>query len=464
MSTPELPQERESKPVVWIIDDEPDVAQVLARVVKTCGEYNVIVQPVPFDLSQALRMDPPDLVFIDLVMPDFDGFDIIRRIHEFDNAITIVVVSAHSTTDNAVHAVKLGAFDFLPKPFDPDNVRLILAKTQKEFQQRYSHAELKRQILTNDSYMKAIKGGSQKIRELREWIFKVRNVKANVLICGESGTGKELVTRAIHAGNGKLLAINMAAIPDELADSELFGHKIGAFTGATTERRGLLLDVNGGTLFLDEVNAMSMQLQAKLLRVIEERKVRPVGSNQEYDVEFRLISATNEDLDELVEKGLFRRDLYHRLKVLSIKLPPLRERAEDIPLLAEEFLQYYARAHKRSIRCFTAAALNLLVQKEWPGNVRELENLVEEAVILMSADDCEISKEQLEPTTTDLEEIQDNPFNIYTGEFVTLANIERLYIRKVLEYAEGNKALAARILKIDYKTLLRKLAVTGVGD
>lgn len=305
--------------------------------------------------------------------------------------------------------------------------------------------------------LSAIKGNSQPIQEMLEWISRVRDVQANVLLCGESGTGKELVARAIHGDKGPFVAINMAAIADNLVDSELCGHKEGAFTGADGDRIGLLFEANGGTLFLDEINAMSLQLQAKLLRVIEERKIRPVGSNQEYEVSFRLVSATNEDLEQLVKEGRFRRDLFHRLKVLSYKLPPLRARTADIPLLANEFLNYYARIYNRLVRGFTEDAINWLSGRPWPGNVRELQNFIEEVVVLLPADASEITLDYLlnVPSVADCASVRNN--RISAGEPVPLSDMIQHHILGVMNYTKGNKAQAARILKIDYKTLVRKL-------
>lgn len=444
----------EPRPRIWIVDDEPDIADVLARVVRTCGDYQIEIQRMPFDLDRAIAQSSPDLVFLDLVMPGVDGFRVMSRLREIDPTIVVVVVSAYGTVENAVRAVKAGAFDFLSKPFDPDDVELMVAKVEREFDLRARYRELNRSLREADPHLRAIVGDSPAMVNLRNWILKVRPVTASVMISGESGTGKELVTRAIHAGRGPFVAINMAAIPEELADSELFGHRQGAFTGATHERRGLLVEASGGTLFLDEVNAMSPLLQAKLLRVIEERQVRPVGSDREFEVDFRLISATNEDLDKLVLQGRFRRDLYHRLKVLNVTLPPLRERREDIPQLAEDFLQRYVRAHGSSVRRFSPEALQVLLQDGWPGNVRELENFIEETVILAQAGAYEITPAMLPGHATDKDHAAS------TGGTATLAEMELRYINQVLNLTGGNKARAARILKIDYKTLLRKLGTS----
>lgn len=432
---------------VLVIDDEPDVAEILARVIRTCGDYEVDIRTGAFDIERELPGIAPDLIFLDLVIPDFDGFDVIPRIKSATPDVPVVVISAYSTIENAVRAIKTGAFDFLPKPFDPDSVALIIAKTEQDlaFRARY--------VAVHDSHIGCIRGESTAMRDLREWILKIRSVSASVLIEGESGTGKELIARAIHAGRGPFVAINMASIPDELSDSELFGHRRGAFTGATQDRKGLFVEANGGTLFLDEVNTMSPLLQAKLLRVLQERRLRPVGSDQEIEVDFRVVSATNESLESLVAQGRFRRDLYHRLRVLSCTLPPLRERRDDIALLAEEFVHRYSRAHGKRARRLTPEALLYLKGLDWPGNVRELENLIEETVILCADATYEIDRAMFteRPGRTPSGERQDDPA-------CSLAEAERRHIEQVMELAQGNKARAARILQIDYKTLLRKLA------
>lgn len=406
-----------------------------------------------FDLDRELPELSPDLIFLDLVMPDFDGFEVLDRIQQILPDTPVVVASAYSTIENAVRAIKLGAFDFLPKPFDPESVQLVIAKLEKDLAQRAQCLNLKRSLLEQDLYLRSIIGRSSAIAQLHNWIMRVRHTRANVLIEGESGTGKELVARAIHADQGIFVAVNMAAIPDELADSELFGHRRGAFTGASQERKGLLSEANGGTLFLDEINSMSPMVQAKLLRVIQEKRIRPVGSDHEHPVDFRVISATNENLEKLVQEGRFRRDLYHRLRVLGTTLPALCERTEDIPLLAQQFLLHYSRAHGKRLRQIRLDALSYLRDREWPGNIRELENLIEAAVIL-----CDDSTQEITaPMLIHLTQGGESPNEKNSNEVLTLAEMERIHIQKIMELTQGNKAKAARLLAIDYKTLLRKL-------
>jgi DNA-binding NtrC family response regulator len=443
-------------PAALIIEDEPDVAQMLKRVIEACGDYRVSVQIGAGDVERILAGAAPDLVFTDLMMPGLDGFEVIRRVKAVDPDLPVVVVSAYASLENAVHAVKAGAFDFLAKPFSPESVEMMLAKVSRDHGLRARAAEMARQVQARDADLRALYGESDAMRRLREWILKVRATRANVLIEGESGTGKELVARAIHGGAGPFVAINVATVPDELAEAELFGHRKGAFTGAASERTGLLAEANGGTLFLDEVNAMSPALQAKLLRVLQERRVRPVGGNDWVQTDFRLVSASNEDLERRVEAGAFRRDLYHRLKVLHVQIPPLRARREDIPLLAEHFLQRYARAHGCRARRLAPQAVGAMMRAEWPGNVRELENVIEQAVILCPEDCTEIPLAMFPPALGGQGWFGEAPRA--SPAPATLADMERRYIESVLAETGGNKAQAARILAIDYKTLLRKLA------
>ena len=436
---------------VIIVEDEPDVGHLLRRMIESCGDYAVQVVGTPEEFEDLLLRQTPDLVFTDLMLPRIDGFELIRRALTVAPDLPIVMVSAYSTIDNAVKAVKEGAFDFLAKPFRPESVELILAKVERDHGLRRARAGHER-----DPDLEAIKGDSPMVTRLREWIRRVRDTQANVLVEGESGTGKELVARAIHAARGPFVAINMAAVPDSLAEAELFGYRKGAFTGALADKKGLMVEANGGTLFLDEVNAATAPMQGRLLRVLQERKLRPVGGTTEVPVDFRLICATNRPLEELVVAGEFRRDLYHRLNTLSVRIPSLRERRQDVPVLADHFLQRYARAHGRRVRRLSAGALTAFIEADWPGNIRELENAVEQAVILCSEKMMEIPLTALPPSLGgqgwlfgDAEAATQRP--------KTLAEVELQYILAVLRQADGNKSEAARILDIGYKTLLRRL-------
>jgi DNA-binding NtrC family response regulator len=449
---------------ILIVEDEPDVAALLKRMIEASLACAVTVETNPAGgLAGLLKAVAPDLVFTDLMMPGLSGIDVIREVREYDADLPVIVVSAYATLDNAVAAVKAGAFDFLAKPFGLESVELVLAKARRELESRARQAELCRQMTERDSDLNALLGDSPQMRRLREWIVQVRGTRANVLIEGESGTGKELVARALHAGQGPFVALNMAAIPDELAEAELFGYKKGAFTGASRDRPGLLQEAHGGSLFLDEVNAMSPLIQAKLLRVLQERRVRPVGANREEVVDFRLLAASNTSLEDAVAAGTFRRDLYHRLNVLAVRLPPLRERRGDIAALAEHFVQRYARAHGRRTRRLAPDAVASLTGANWPGNVRELENVVEQAVILCPENAIEVPLALLPPHLGGQGWFGEASSPAATeGQSATLEAIERRHILAVLNQCGGNKSEAARVLAIGYKTLLRKLA--GMGE
>lgn len=442
---------------ILIVEDEPDVASLLKRIIQSCHPAEISVETAPGSMEPVLKAFMPDLVFTDLMMPGIDGFEVIRQTQAFNPGLPVIVVSAYATLDNAVAAVKAGAFDFLAKPFGLEAVELVLAKTKREIELRARQEELCRQMRERDGGLIALLGDSPQMRRLRDWIATVRGTRANVLIEGESGTGKELVARALHGGQGPFVALNMAAIPDELAEAELFGHARGAFTGAMRERLGLLREAHGGCLFLDEVNAMSPVIQAKLLRVLQERRIRPVGSNQEEPVDFRLLAASNTNLDEAISAGRFRRDLYHRLNVLSVRIPPLRERREDIAALADHFVHRYARAHGRRVRRLSTDAADALLHANWPGNVRELENVIEQAVILCPENALEVPLHLL-PETLGGQGWLGNAPAYDPARPATLAEMENRYILNVLDRCNGNKAEAARILSIGYKTLLRKLA------
>lgn len=438
---------------ILIVEDEPDVARTLKRVIASCGNYEVRLALGEQAVSQQLSHSPPDLVFTDLVMPEHDGFAVIRQVKAHDPDLPVVVLSAFSTLENAVEAVKLGAFDFLAKPFSLESVEMVLARVSRDCLLRRRVAETQRLLAQSDPDLRALHGNSQPMVRLREWISKTRGVSANVLIEGESGTGKELVARALHAGKGPFVAINMAAMPENLAESELFGYRKGAFSGAVTDHTGLFIQAQGGTLFLDEVNSMSLPLQAKLLRVLAERRLRPLGGTSDLEVDVRLVCAANMELEQGVNQGSFRRDLYHRIKVLHVQTPSLRQRPDDIASLAQHFLQRYARAHRSQVQRLSQEALVILMSRPWPGNVRELENTIEQAVILSPPNQMTLTPASLDGWSYRPDTAQ--PASNETG---SLAQAEQRHILNTLETTGGNKAQAARILQIDYKTLLRKLA------
>lgn len=432
---------------VLLVEDEPDVAHLLERVIRSCGEYAVHHCADPRMLAECLESFGPDRVFTDLSMPGLDGFEVIRQLRTYNENLPVVVVSAYASLENAIRAIKIGAFDFLAKPFSPETVEIVLEKITRELALRTRALEACKLASNRDPGLAALLGESAPMHELRKWITRVRAVRTNVLIEGETGTGKELVARALRQGESPFVAINLAALPAELVESELFGHRRGAFSGAHMDRKGLIESAHGGILFLDEINTAPAALQAKLLRVLEDKQIRPVGSSHEISVDVRFVAATNQSLEQLVQSGHFRRDLYHRLKVLGVQLPPLRMRKEDIPLYVQEFVPRYARAHGRRVRQASEAVLRALKDKDWPGNVRELENWIEQAVILSPDEATELVLPDGASPNQPATDTNDR----------TLAAAEQQHIQAVLTECEGNKSRAARALGIDYKTLLRKL-------
>ena len=385
------------------------------------------------------------LVLSDLHLPDMGGDALFREAAANSPALPPwLFITGYGAVDQAVELLKLGAADYLTKPFDLD---ALVAKLRL-----YALAAPPAHAVVDPGL-----GISPALRRIEAQLPQLATQARTVLITGESGVGKEVVARAFHrlapeGDNAPFIAVNCGAFPEGLLEAELFGHEKGAFTGAVRTRKGVFEQADGGTLFLDEINAMSPGLQAKLLRVLEDRRLRPLGGTGEQALDFRLLSATNRDLERMVEQGEFRRDLYHRIKVLHTRIVPLRERREDIPQLAAHFLQHYARAHGCRARRLSAEALAALTAANWPGNVRELENVIEQAVILCPPGAVEISAAAL--TGSD----KPAPLRRGDGEAKSLAAVEMEHIQAVLASTAGNKAQAARILGIDYKTLLRKLA------
>ncbi len=445
---------------ITVIDDEPAMLRVISRTLGTEG-FSVASFTDATEAMKHVRADPPDMVITDLMMPEMDGFELIKKTKDVSEDIMVVVITAYSSIETAVKAMKLGAYDFIPKPFDPDHLLMIVERAVENHLLRLENIGLKERLKKRD-YLEDIIGTSQLIQDIKETIRKIRNTDANVLITGESGTGKELVARAIHFGSRRsenpFLPINCGALPDELLESELFGYERGAFTGATSDKKGLFEMAHGGTLFLDEVESISLKMQVKLLRFLQDRSFIPLGSNSPREVDVRVIAATNEDLNEAIREGRFRKDLYYRLNVIPIKMPPLRERRQDIPLLARHFINRFSQREGKVISGISDDAMEALLRYSWDGNVRELENTIERIIIL---------KEGGLIGFDDLpEEIQNfngkqSLISASLPPTMTLEQVEALYIKTVLDSVGGNKSRASRILGIDYTTLLRKLKTIG---
>ncbi len=441
---------------ILVIDDEDSMCNFMEIMLSKEGYRVSIVDSGPRAIS-LLKEENFDLVIADLNMPEMSGIDVLRETRKFKQEQDLIVMTAYASVDTAIEAMKEGAVDYITKPFKVDEIKLVIEKTINRKRLEEENDNLKRQLQDDNSFDNFI-GSSEAVAALKKLARRVASSDSTVLIRGESGTGKDLIAKAIHACSprcgGPFVTINCAALPENLLESELFGHKKGSFTGAIRDKDGLFTAAEGGTFFLDEVGNTSLALQVKLLRVLEDKKITPVGDTKQLDVDVRLIAATNADLEKDVNEGRFRADLYYRLNVIPVDIPPLRERKEDIRLLAEYFLGKYCAKLNQSIKDISDEAMNLLVAYRWPGNVRELENTIERAVLLNRNDILEVGDfpENLsvvdtgEPIVTD--QVPTTP---------TLESIERAYIHFVMSQTKGKKAEAARILGIDTSTLYRKI-------
>jgi DNA-binding NtrC family response regulator len=400
-----------------------------------------------------LAPDTFDTVITDLKMPDVSGTDVLKAALGIDRELPVIIITGHGTVDSAIEAMKIGAYDYIQKPFDPEELSLVTKKTVKHYRLIRENRELAAAIVTlqtNDCV-----GESKIMRQVRALIERVAPLDVSVLIQGETGTGKELAARLIHkAGkraSEKFLAVNCGALNEALLESELFGHEKGAFTGADNRKKGLFELSDGGTLFLDEINSMSPALQVKLLRVLQEKTFLRVGGQNEISVDVRIVSASNADLQAEVAAGRFRNDLFYRLKVMDLTLPPLRKRSEDIPELAYYFLRKYAAKYEKKISAISHATLQRLVTYSWPGNIRELENCISRALIMESSASLQPDSlpPELIPSSTKRQE-ENLPI-------MPLSEVEKMMIQKALIQTHGNKAQAAQLLGIDTSTLWRKM-------
>lgn len=442
---------KEIRPSVLVVDDEPDMCDLIRDFLSREG-YEVETVTGGAQALERLRRRYFDVVVTDLRMPEMDGMALLSEAKGIDPDVLVILITAFGSIDLAIEAMRAGAFYFVTKPFKMRQLEALVAKAVEQRRLVLENRRLKREV---KGHFEPLIGQSKAMREIFRIIDLIADSPSNVLITGDSGTGKEVIARAIHyrsrRADGPFIPVNCSAIPEGLLESELFGHVKGAFTGAYATRRGLFVEASGGTLFLDEIGDMSLALQAKLLRVLQDREVRPVGSNRSYQVDVRVIAATNKDLRAAIKAGTFREDLYYRLSVIPIRVPPLSERREDIPLLVSHFLQKCATVQGRPPKRITPRAMAVLQARPWEGNVRELENIVERLVVLTPSDviDVEDLPFALPPETK--EPLLFSP----TGDLPTLEEVERRYVLQVLEHTGGNKERAARILGINRRTLYR---------
>jgi two-component system, NtrC family, response regulator PilR len=373
-----------SQPTILIVDDEPSMREMLRIVLRRDG-YDVVVAENGRQAIEQLQRGPIDFLLSDIRMPDVSGVEVLRAAKEVNRDIVAFMMTAFASTETAVEAMRLGAVDYFTKPFNMDELRLKVRQQLESLRLKQENVLLKRALGSRHEFSNII-GGSEAMRAVFSTIQMVAATSSTLLIGGESGTGKELVARAVHFNSLRLdrpfVAVNCGAVPETLLESELFGHVRGAFTGADSNKKGLLEVAEGGTIFLDEIGEMTPPMQVKLLRVLQDRRFRRLGGTDEVQADVRVIAATNQELPRMVEEGRFREDLYYRINVLSIQLPPLRDRVEDIPLLAEHFLQQFAAQMGKPVRTISAEAMSLLRQHSWRGNVRELQNAMERAVAL----------------------------------------------------------------------------------
>ena len=445
---------------ILVVDDEASVTGALEVILGDRG-YDVKTAHTVADASTILSNRPFDLVFTDLRLPDATGIDLLTNIKRDTPDTEVILISAHGSLDITIEAIKRGAYYYLEKPFTPDQVVMLAERALQFGAMKRENQTLKRTFKNDAGEMFGIVGRSPKMRQIHEIIRTAAPSDASVLIEGESGTGKELVATAFHFQSGRaggpFIRINCAAIPHELIESELFGYKKGAFTGADRDKRGLIEAAEGGTLLLDEIGEMPLHLQTKLLRVLQERKLLRLGDERERDVDFRLISATNRDTTQVVQEGLLRKDLYFRISTIKIKIPPLRERLDDLALLAEIFLRRYVEKYKKSIHDILPTAFSLLTRYDWPGNVRELESVIEHAVLFCLED--RLTPESL---PEHLHNAQATHHRCVIPPYLTIEEIEREAILQTLERTGGNVKKTAQILNYHRPTLYRKLKKFGI--
>ena len=447
-----------------IVDDEENMRHMLSELLRK-HNYQTDMAANGADALKRLRDQLYDIVLCDIRMPEMDGMAFLKKMAEERlTAATVIMMSAYGTMDDAIEAMKMGAYDYVSKPFKPDEILLTLRKAEERERLRKENLQLRREITKEYSFENII-AKSAEMHRIFEAVRKVADYRTTVLITGESGTGKELIARAIHyhsdRAGGPFVAINCGAIPDNLLESELFGHVKGAFTDATRNKKGLFEEADGGTLLLDEIGELPKFLQVKILRVLQDSEIRRVGDTKTNKVDVRIIAATVKDLAREVSKGAFREDLYYRLNVIPIHLPPLRERREDIPLLVQHFIKKCNEQLETKINGIAPEAVSVLMDYPWMGNVRELENTIERAMVL--SDNDHIRLDQLPDRVLEGNR-GGSPGGVVEELSIKKAarKMERELIAKALEKTQGNRTHAARLLEISHRTLLYKIEEYGI--
>ena len=448
---------------ILIVDDEPVVTDVLGALLRREG-HEVVTAPDAASGRGQIEAGGWDAILLDVMLPDADGLDVLKWVRSRDTDTAVLLITAFGTVENAVAAMKLGAFHYVTKPFKNDEVRLLVGQAVRTTRLRSENRDLKRALESRYRYEKIV-GKSRAMQEVYRFIDQVAGSRATVLIHGESGTGKELVAQAIHRRSTRadkpFIVVNSHSIPTDLLEDNLFGHMKGAFTGATAAKNGLLEVADGGTVLLDEISTVAPEVQTKLLRVVQEKEFLPLGALESRTVDVRILAATNEDLRALIEQGRFREDLYYRLNVISVVLPPLRERMEDVPVLVEHFLQRFNAENGKDVKRVTPEVLERFLSYPWPGNVRELENVVERGVVLARGD--EIGTDLLSKDLTErvvLPEAQALPDGVRFYDAVS--RYERQLIESALRRTGGVQKQAAEILGLKPTTLNEKIKRLGI--
>ncbi len=450
---------------VLVVDDEENLRLVLRTLLKRAG-YDVETASGGEEALAKVESFGPDVVLTDVRMPKMSGLDLLAALKAKSSSATVIVMSAYGSVDLALEAMKAGAYDYVAKPFKPDEILLCLRKAEERETLRRENQKLREEIRKENKFDEIL-AKSAPMLEIFRTITKIADYKTTVLVIGESGVGKELIARALHRrssrAHGPFVAINCGAIPENLLESELFGHKKGAFTDANSDRRGLFEEATTGSLFLDEIGELPLPLQVKLLRVLQEETIRRLGDVKDVKIDVRIIAATHRDLHSEVKAGRFREDLFYRLNVLPLTIPPLRERREDVPLLIDHFLARNNTRLGTSIRGLDAEARKALIDYAWPGNVRELENTIERAMVLADSDLLHV-QDLPERVREARDPVQ---MQLASGELSikkTTRIIEEVLIRRALQKTKGNRTRAAEVLEISHRALLYKLKDYKITD
>ncbi len=456
---------------VLVVDDEEVVRDSCRRLLEPAG-YELTEARTSSEALRLLDEMEFDLVLTDLKLPDMDGISLLKKIKELMPNTEVIVITGYGTVNTAVQAMKLGAYDYVEKPFRPDELVSLVDRAIERRRLREENIRLKKEV--SAQYIKNIIGKSQAMERVFSLISSVAPTASTVLITGESGTGKELVAKAIHYNSPRrdrpFVVVDCGTLPDELIESELFGHKRGAFTGAVSDKKGLLEEADGGTLFFDEIGNLPLALQSKLLRVLQEKEFRPIGAKKTIHIDVRFIAATNRDLKRMVEEGTFREDLFYRLNIFPIHIPPLRERKDDIPLLAYHFLKKYSEELGKEVNSITAEAMKKLISHNWPGNVRELENIIQRAILItqnstIKAEDISLLEEATTTTVVPrkLEELKELKKALREK---SVEDVERMFVLEALRRNEWNVSRAARdvgMKRPNFHALMKKYGISRKG-